>query len=217
MKVIGAGLPRTGTAALRDALVRLGFGPCYHTSEILDRLDHVGPWLAAYEGEPVPYELFAGYQATADAPSCFFWRALIDEYPQAKVILTVRDARSWYQSMLTTLLRRDRFGPSPDPVLAALRELALATFTHVYGPDNDEDRLTALFHRHNAEVRATVPADRLLIYEVADGWAPLCAFLGVPVPEEPFPWRNSSAEWASRVDRRRAVGARQAESAGERP
>ena len=217
MKVIGAGLPRTGTATLRDALVLLGLGPCYHTSEILDQLDHIGGWLAAYEGGPVPYEVFAGYQATADAPSCFFWRELISEYPRAKVILTMRDARSWYTSMAKTLLRRDRFTPSADPVLAGLRELALATFKHVYGPDNDEDRLTALFHRHNAEVRATVPADRLLIYEAGQGWPPLCEFLGVPVPEQPFPRRNSSTEWADQVDRRRAGGAPRAEYAGERP
>lgn len=200
MRIIGAGLPRTGTSTLRDALNLLDLGPCYHTSELLNHLDHIGQWLAAYQGGPVPFATLAGYQATADSPGCFFWRELAQKYPDAKVVLTVREPRSWYASMANTVLRREVVAESADPTLAGLRRLALAVLDRLdVDGEPDEVRLIDYFHRHNAEVRQTIPADRLLVYEVREGWAPLCDFLGVPVPDQPFPWLNSSAEYVARV------------------
>jgi len=203
VRIIGAGLPRTGTSTLCAALDRLGLGPCYHARETLRRLDHIGQWLAAYDGGPVPYRLLAGYQVTTDAPSCFFWRELTGEYPRAKVILTVRDAGSWYRSTIRTVLRQDLYPASADPALAGLRQLAQAANKYFYRADTEEAPLVERFHRHNAEVRAAVPADRLLVYEVAQGWPPLCEFLGVPVPDTPFPWLNSTAEYAAKIEQRR--------------
>jgi hypothetical protein len=204
MKIIGVGLPRTGTLTLHDVLSQLGFGPCYHTKEMVEKPDHVEHWMRAYAGEPIdPRAVFADYQATTDAPGCFFWRELIREYPDAKVILSIRDAQSWYKSMSGTVLRQDLFDASADPVLGRLHRLAQTTFDHAFGDRRDEAHLTEVFHRHNGEVRREVPDGRLLVYDVRQGWAPLCEFLGVDIPDTPFPWLNNAAEYVEKVTERR--------------
>ncbi|HTU16893.1 MAG TPA: sulfotransferase [Gemmataceae bacterium] len=211
LKVIGAGFGRTGTLSLHSALEELGFTRCYHMREVLTHPDHVAAWSAASRGEPVDWDaLFAGYQATVDWPACSFYRELLNRYPDAKVILTVRDADKWYDSAFETiyyvrqafpmwsrwfLLRMRRFTRMLDDVVW------LGTFQ---GRFADKQHAIAAFNRHNDEVRRTVPADRLLIYEVSRGWEPLCAFLGVPVPQDkPFPRLNDTAEFRSRI--RKAV------------
>jgi hypothetical protein len=196
LKVIGAGLGRTGTMSLKLALEHLGFGPCYHMSEVLVQARRNLPlWLAAIHGKPDWDAIFDGYAATTDYPACTYWRELADYYPDAKLILTVRDAAGWFESVNRTIFAEG--GPSTTA------EGPLAEFMHgaVIGDfaDRIRDRefMTANFERRNAEVIAALPAERLLVYGPGDGWEPLCGFLGVPVPAEPYPRVNTSEEWAA--------------------
>ncbi|GGK94056.1 sulfotransferase family protein [Sphaerisporangium melleum] len=214
LEVIGAGLPRTGTTSMKAALDRLGFGPCFHTFEVLRRPDLADRWLPACSGEPLDWErTFAGYRSTQDWPAAFFWRELAAAYPRAKVVLTVRDPHAWYTSF-RVLGSADPRGPlRPEdaaeavrPVVAALERMR-PLFEHiartVFGEDvrlgekmPEEDRAVAAYHRHLAAVRAAIPAERLLVFDVRQGWEPLCAFLGAaPPPAEPFPHLNDAASF----------------------
>lgn len=214
LKVIGAGFGRTGTLSLQAALEELGFARCYHMTEVLAaHPEHASVWSAARRGEPVDWDaLFAGYQAAVDWPPCAFYRELMDRYPDAKVILTVRDADKWYESALQTIYyarhafpawtrwflpRMRRFTQMLDDVVWA------GTFQ---GRFADKERAIEVFHRHIDEVRRTVPADRLLVYEVNQGWGPLCAFLGKEAPKDkPFPRLNDTVEFRSRIRKIAAV------------
>ncbi|GLW63775.1 sulfotransferase family protein [Actinomadura rubrobrunea] len=214
MRVIGAGLPRTGTASMKAALERLGFGPCYHMFEILTHPDHVDRWLPAASGAALDWDrVMAGYQSCQDWPAGFFWKELADAYPQAKVIVTVRDPHRWYASFrwLTSRTGFPRMEPAqaPEgirPALEAMRRLTpllerlgRETFGPDWraGEDLAEAPAVAGFRRHVARVRATVPADRLLVFDVREGWGPLCRFLDVPVPDEPFPHLNERGAMAA--------------------
>ncbi len=201
MKVIGAGFPRTGTSTQQTVLAQLGFDPCYHMRTVVEHPEHVDPWIAAYSGEKIDLRpIFAGYQATTDAPGCYFWRELMETYPDAKVLLSVRDPEKWYQSMIKTVLNEDLF-TDPDngnPALA-VRRLAPVIFDRMFGSSREKDHLIDVFHRHNAAVQREVPPEKLLVYEVSDGWEPLCEFLEVAVPDEEFPWLNDSASFARMV------------------
>lgn len=189
LEVIGAGWGRTGTLSLKVALERLGFGPCYHAVEAMRHPEHTGRWKAAFAGDPDWEEVFAGYRATVDFPAAAFWRELVDAYPDARVILTVRDPREWYASVRATFL--DAAGPGGTPPIPD---------AGAFGDQQDWDRLTADlqdertaiagFERHIDEVRSYVPAHRLLTYDVRQGWPSLCEYLGVDVPDEPFPRSN---------------------------
>ena len=174
-------------------------------------------WRAAAASQrPDWASLFAGYSSTADWPAAAFWQELLDAYPQAKAILTVRDAQRWYDSMDKTILRawrrrRERASQPPaegtDTAAAGVIDttdfgdmIEAVVERRVFGGRaEDREYAIATFERHIAEVRAKVPADRLLVYEVTRGWEPLCAFLEVPVPDEPFPWENDSAVFIQRA------------------
>jgi hypothetical protein len=219
MRVIGVGFGRTGTASLKLALERLDLGPCYHMTSVLERPERAGEWLAVARGESSDWDgIFAGFQSTVDWPAAAFWRELIAAYPGAKVILTVRDPERWYDSMEKTILEVwKRAGSLRDSRIGPLLNLAQPGFgrflamnrevivERVFGGRMDRADAVAAFRRHADEVRSTVPADRLLVFEVAEGWGPLCAFLGVTVPDEPFPHVNDAAEF----NRRRAEQMRQ--------
>ncbi len=194
LRVIGAGYGRTGTASLKLALERLGFGPCHHMSEVLPSPERVALWtrLGNGEGEANPAlwdEAFSGYHATVDWPACTHWRALMTRYPDAKVILTRRDAGKWFTSANETILNPvanakvagSPMGPMLDANIWRLFD----------GRLGDREHMIARFEQHSAEVIAGVPADRLLVFEARDGWGPLCAFLGVGVPDEPYPHVNA--------------------------
>ncbi|MFC6886173.1 MULTISPECIES: sulfotransferase family protein [Actinomadura] len=187
MEIIGAGMGRTGTLSLKHALERLGFGPCYHMVEIQREPERGWAWLDAARGEPVDWdEIFRGYRATVDFPGRSFWRELTAHYPQAKVLLSVRDPRRWYESAMATIYN-PRNEPEPGPIDRAWR----LRFRHDFGCEpRDAERVIAGFRAHTEAVQRAVPADRLLTYEVGQGWEPLCAFLGVEVPDEPFPRLN---------------------------
>src|SRR5918995_2852243 len=219
MRVVGAGFGRTGTTSLKAALEELGFGPSYSLSEVFANPEHLGFWEAAggLAGEKVDWEgFFAGYEVAVDWPACSFYEELMEAFPEAPVILTVRDPAKWYESTRSTIheLRRLTDGPLPLRAAFALAEpfapglvgtVRLAesivwegTFE---GRFEDRDYAIELFERHNEAVRLKVPQERLLVFDVREGWAPLCDFLGVKAPEEPSPRLNEA-----RKMRRRLIG-----------
>lgn len=192
LDVIGAGFGRTGTLTLKTALERLGFGPCYHMSVCSANAETDVPfWRAAGRGEAVDWdEFFADYRATTDWPACDFYRELVERYPDAKVILSVRDPRRWYESVASTIYPASRRSRS-DRASAWREMVEEMIWRGTFGGRFEEmDAAIEVFERHNAEVARTVPPERLLEFRVQDGWEPLCGFLGVPVPEEPFPHAN---------------------------
>jgi len=206
LKVIGAGFGRTGTLSLAAALEELGFDRCYHMREVLAHLKHAPRWSAARRQEPLDWDaLFTGYQAAVDWPPCAFYRELMDRYPDAKVILTVRDAERWYESARQTIWHvRNAFLPAAwllPPMRRFTRMLDDVVWIGTFqGRFADKDYALAVFARHIEEVCRTVPPDRLLVYEVSQGWEPLCRFLGVPAPaDRPFPHLNDSAEFHRRL------------------
>ncbi len=220
IKVIGAGLGRTGTTSLKIALEKLGFDPCYHMTELFEQPGHIGTWEAAMRGEPVDWEeVFCGYRATVDWPGAAFYEDLMERYPEAKVILTVRDPERWYVSALSTIYHARRTASSR--VLAALglfipgvRDVRRATgivedlaWEGIFGGRfEDREHAIGVFDRLNGQVVERIPPERLLVYDVKEGWAPLCAFLGAEAPEdEPFPRLNAAAAFRKEVRRRRAL------------
>ena len=198
LQVIGAGLGRTGTLSLKAALEQLGFGPCYHMTRIFEHVEHGPMWQQFAAGERGDWDSLLGdYNAAVDWPASYFWRELAAFYPQAKVILTVRDAARWFNSIDNTLFRFMRSPVTPDDE-AARRQIVMArdivqkrTFDDRI---DDRDHVIDTFERHTRAVQAALPAERLLTYDVAQGWEPLCAFLGVPVPDQPFPCVNAQQE-----------------------
>jgi hypothetical protein len=195
LEVIGAGYGRTGTMSLKLALEQLGFGPCFHMSEAIAQQACIPGWLEACRGRANWGKTLAGYRATVDHPGCAFYRELAAAYPEAKVVLTVRNPNDWFDSTQATVfspLMRERVPESP------LKELLTKTVWGLFGDGiDDRDFMIAAFERHVAEVRNVIPNDRLLVFEVAEGWGPLCDFLGVAVPATPFPRVNSRAEMAA--------------------
>ncbi len=198
LKLIGAGFGRTGTKSLQAALERLGYGPCYHMTEVMRNPDHVQQWLAATQGDLPDWQaFFADYQATVDWPGCTYYHELMQAFPEAKVLLSVRDPEKWYESCIDTI-----YGVSNRRAFKLMRRLAppirrigqmldnLIWHGTFDGRFDDKDYAISVFNAHNTAVRQTVPADKLLIYSVKEGWEPLCAFLEVPVPDEPFPHLN---------------------------
>jgi hypothetical protein len=206
IRVVGAGVGRTGTASLKEALERLLGAPCYHMKEVFDHLDHVPRWHAAIRGEDVDWtQILGGYAAIVDWPGAACWRSIAAAYPEAVVLLSTRaDAETWYRSAKATIL-----GDVPEDVKAAQPELApfgdmVGCMFAAFDPDwRDRDAALAAYNRHNAAVRAEVPADRLVEWQPGDGWEPLCAALGLPVPDEAFPHTNSTEEFRARNEERR--------------
>ncbi len=196
LKVIGSGLGRTGTLSLKAALTQLGLGPCHHMIEVFPRPDSMPLWIAVGQGKPDWDALFDGFQSAVDYPSAHFWRELAAYYPQARVIHSVRDADEWFDSTQASIFAANGpMGAAPAPVQAFF-----ATFTDVFG-DKIHDRafMTDYFRRHTDAVIASIPADRLLVWRTSDGWAPLCAFLGLAVPDAPFPRLNSRESFRAEV------------------
>lgn len=202
LKVIGAGISRTGTFSFKLAMEKLGFIKCHHMMEVIDNPEQATEFLAAARGEQIDWKiLYRGYQACCDFPSCYFWHELMGQFPEAKVVLTVRDPESWYKSMSETILPSlmqslDTFG---SPTAKMGEEL----IKHRFLGDRLDDKTHVIdaFNRHNQAVRDTVPADRLLEFDARQGWEPLCAFLGVPVPDEPYPKTNSLDEFLQKAAR----------------
>ena len=194
LAVIGAGFGRTGTLSMRAALGLLGLGPVHHMFEVVKAPEQSSGWLDALEDSSVLRELLADYRSAVDWPSCYFWKELMELYPEAKVILTHRESRGWYKSIHNTiyrLLKSEKSDMPSNQVSMAKRIVMDNTFDGRLG---EEDYAIEVYEKHNALVKATVPAERLLVFDVREGWQPLCDFLGVPVPDEPFPKTNSTEE-----------------------
>lgn len=224
LKVIGAGFGRTGTLSMKAALEELGFGPCYHMSEVFSNPPHLAYWVAATEGKSVDWKDFLkNYQATVDWPACAFYAELMRIYPDAKVLLTVRNPESWYESVSSTIYPISRRATgSPFIVLIARLlfsdRLRVGRMVNVLiwqqtfdGKFEDKEYALAIFQRHIEEVKKNVPPEKLLIYDVKQGWEPLCAFLDVEIPtDKPFPHLNERANFIGnrlwQKSQRKAVG-----------
>jgi Sulfotransferase domain len=202
LAVIGAGFGRTGTLSLKGALEQLGFGPCYHMVEVIEHPEHVGFWERAAAGDRVDWDqILSGYRAAVDWPACNFYAPLAEHYPEAKVILTERDPERWYESARATIFPRITRAVAPGDAVALARarmQRAIVIEQAFGGEIADRAHVLAVFREHLAAVRRTIPPERLLVYRVADGWAPLCRFLGRPVPDAPFPHANSTEDFRRR-------------------
>lgn len=198
LKVIGAGFGRTGTLSLKTALEELGFGRCYHMVEILKKPSHMKHWAEIMQSGKANWEtLFRGYQSAVDWPVAAYYGDLISVYPEAKVILTVRDPSSWHRSIMTTFYQAQReFVVRFMRVIPGLHRFLVgmekAIWEDVFQNKlEDKDHAIAVFNRHIEEVKQVVPPERLLIFEAKHGWEPLCSFLDVPVPaDKPYPHRH---------------------------
>ncbi len=202
LKVIGAGFGRTGTTSLKFALERLGFAPCYHMREVARNMEHIKFWTAVALGETVDWRtFFKPYLAAVDWPTSNFWRELIGVFPDAKVVLTERDPEDWYRSMSATIFeymrRADAF--ADEPLRGAhVRLSRLVVEEKTFGGRTDHDHAIAAYKEHNETVKAALPPARLLVYDIGQGWAPLCEFLGVAAPDAPFPRSNTTEEFRAR-------------------
>ena len=213
LRLIGAGLPRTGTLTQKEALEMLGLAPCYHWVDVLADLDRVEPWDRAMDGDVSWPDVFGSSQATVDWPGGYFWRELMDAYPDAKVLLSVRDPEKWEPSFRETIWEMGH-GETLLNLLSSARALVDPRWKRYvafvermfWSPEGTfseggerPEQLIAQFERHNELVKATVPAERLLVWEVTEGWGPLCEFLGVDVPAEPMPHANDRETFLGRV------------------
>ena len=197
LRVIGAGVGRTGTHSLKLALERLLGAPSYHMLEVLAHPEHVGVWRDAVEGDAPRWDEFlAGYAAAVDWPVAAFWPELSEAFPDAVVVLSVRDADSWWASADSTIFDVQRRAAPADPAMEDFSGMVTALLTQRFTPGwADERQAKAAYRRHNDEVRAAVPPERLVEWRAGDGWAPICAALDLPVPDEPFPHVNTTSEF----------------------
>jgi hypothetical protein len=198
LSVVGAGLGRTGTMSLKHALEQLGLGRCFHMIELVQNPHLIPYWEQAGDGQPVNWDVaFAGFGATVDWPSATYYRQLAAEYPEAKIILTLRDADKWFDSTQNTIFKRiDQL--AADPANNLSRVLQTAILRMFDGDLHDRMHCIGVYERHNAEVQRVIPKERLLVFNVAEGWEPLCTFLGLPVPAAPFPAVNSTEDFQKR-------------------
>jgi hypothetical protein len=199
LEVIGPGFGRTGTNSMKLALEQLGFGPCHHMFEVRDNPDRLKDWEKAARGDKVDWShTFRGYRSQVDWPGARYWRELVDHFPKAKVILTVRDPDAWFDSVQKTIVPfiAARGSHPSDSVNAIAKMGHKIVFVDVFD-DRLSDRAyaTKVFNDHIAQVKKAVPKERLLVIDVEEGWAPLCKFLGVEIPDTPFPKTNSTREF----------------------
>lgn len=224
MRLIGAGLPRTATLSQKIALEILGVGPCYHMVDVLSDLGRAPQWESVLDGQADWEEIFAGYNSTVDWPGSFFYRELVDVYPDAKVLLSVRSGESWARSMVETISgllygdtlmhdlssARGRVDPGWANYIAMMKRMWHESGLLPEGKECDEEILSRAMERYNAEVQDAV--DGVLVWSPADGWEPICELLELDVPDVPFPCVNDSAMFADRI----VVGALDAVSARQR-
>lgn len=205
IEVIGAGFGRTGTLSLKFAIEALGLDKCYHMMEVMRNESHAAQWRKAARGEAVDWDaLYTGYRATVDWPSASFWRELRAVYPEAKVILTLRDSQQWYTSVMNTIWKfsSQAAGESRTQLDEAGMERSMMGDEIIWqgvfgGRMQDRDHVIECYERHNQEVIDTVPADKLLVYRPGDGWEPLCGFLQKTVPNTDYPKVNSTEDFSA--------------------
>ncbi len=201
MKVFGTGFGRTGTMSLKIALEKLGMGPCYHMREVVSHPSHIKIWYDISRGEhPTWSRLFSGFNSAVDFPVCLFYKKLINQFPDAKFILTLRDFDKWYISTANTIYKVPTILPEwfkqmvyPIRIFIAMQVnlIWVGLFNNEF---SDKESAKIVYYEHIESVKKTIPSDKLLIYHVNKGWGPLCEFLNVAVPEIPFPQVNDTAE-----------------------
>lgn len=192
LKVIGTGMGRTGTASLKVALESLGIGNCYHMTEVLKNPERTVDWIKAAEGNADWEKVFNGYSATVDNPGCNFWKELSDYYPEAKIILTIRDAEEWFDSTNETIhsaefarfIENSPFGEMVQKTVWDVMENRM----------QDKEYMIEFFENRSSEIVNTIAPERLLVYRVSEGWRSLCEFLDVPIPDMEFPRINTRDE-----------------------
>lgn len=197
MRVIGLGVGRTGTFSMKLALEQLNFGPCHHMEEVDARSpEQIAVWASAANGKVDWKKAYAGYNSAVDWPTAAFCRELATAYPDAKFILTIRDPESWFASFSQTIVPLIQPTAKTPPELLPFLKMVMAVVqkTGFSIPSTKEEILTA-FHRHIEIVTQTIPADRLLLFDVKQGWKPLCQFLGVAVPTSDFPRTNNTKDF----------------------
>ena len=201
LKILGTGFGRTGTTSLKVALEMLGFGPCYHMVEVFAHPEHVAVWQALADGTRSDFDAaLAGYPATVDWPSTLFWRALLAANPHAKIIHTERPPQEWLASMDKTILATLRQELPEEPFYRAHRLMTRKLIREqTFSDDLSEENVLKVYATHNQAVRDTIPPEQLLVFNAKDGWKPLCDFLGVAVPDAPYPKTNDSAEFRARA------------------
>ena len=197
LKVIGTGVGRTGTYSLKTALNALGVGPTYHMEEVMKNMPtHLPMWVAASTGKPDFASIFKGYGSAVDWPTAGYYSELFAAYPKAKFIHTTRSAESWAESFSETiykLLAGKQHAPKDMlPWLDMAEDVVTKTG---FPPGLSVAALTKAFNAHDRAVKATIPAKQLLVFDVKDGWKPLCAFVGTAVPNMPFPRSNNRQEF----------------------
>jgi hypothetical protein len=198
LKVVGAGVGRTGTHSLKIALEQLLDAPCHHMLEILGDPGQAAAWIDAVEGRPVDWSaMLTRYRAIVDWPGASFWRELSHAFPDALVLLSLRDPEEWYRSAANTIFMSfDRVPPELGPWMLAVRKLLRDRFSDRL---DDPTAMMDAYARHNDAVRTEVPSSRLLEWNLGDGWDPICERLGLPAPDEPFPVTNSTDEFREMV------------------
>lgn len=198
LRIIGSGFGRTGTMSTKMALEKLGLGPCHHMVEVMGDPAQPPHWKALAEGKDVDWaEVFDGYASQVDFPGASVWHQLSIAFPDAKVIHTERPEEEWWASYSATIGKFFAHRQSldlPPPISAIFETMDKLLLEGVFG-GLDRDRSIGAYRRNNEKVRATIPADRLLVFSPADGWEPLCSFLDMPVPDEEFPRSNARAEF----------------------
>jgi hypothetical protein len=202
LRVVGAGLGRTGTNSLKVALERLLGGRCYHMHELIERPGDTECWERAVAGELVSWDwLRRDYVATVDFPAAMFWQELLADSPDAVVLLSTREsAQAWWDSYQRTIVQSlSGEVPADRPDWARRRAMNLSVLARLTPGWHSEADATSAYEQHNEEVRRTVPRDRLIDWRPGDGWEPICSVLGVAVPEDPFPHENTTADFQARI------------------
>lgn len=199
LEVIGAGPGRTATFSLKFALEHIGFGPCYHMSEVFrSARRNVQLWQDAGDDNPDWDAIFEGYRSTTDFPASTYWRELSEHFPDAKVVLTVRDPDSWFDSVSETIMSPRMLSSLTG---SAVESMFKSTYLRPYGNKvTDRAFMTDWYASYNQQIIDTLPAERLLVFHPKEGWEPLCNFLGADVPDVPFPRVNSRDELGGKSD-----------------
>ena len=208
LKVVGAGLGRTGTESLKTALEQLLGGGCYHMFEVIEHPESIPLWHAVSLGESDDLEtLMSGYVASVDWPASAFWPELSAANPDAIVLLSSRaSAETWWGSFEATILQTLTMELPPEALAMGMgkhRAMVVDLFERRFTPDwRERDAAMAAYERHNARVRSEVPAERLVDWQPGDGWEPICAALGVGVPDESFPHKNDTEQFQANLENR---------------
>lgn len=199
LKVVGAGLGRTGTHSLKNGLEILLGAPCYHMVEVFEHPEDNAVWKAAAEGKPVDWDnLFDGYAAAVDWPTCGLWPEIAAYYPGALILYSRRNPESWWESASSTIFRMPppKEGEEPSDWFKMITAVFGRHFTiEIY----NKEACLAAFARHENTVLSKAPKDRLLVWEASEGWEPICKALDLPVPKEPFPKVNTKEQFLAHV------------------